>query len=57
MKDIPEHEGMPPIAEDDNNLIMHIELPILGGHILMGTDAPGTMGFTVNFWQYYSYQS
>ena len=57
MKDIPEHEGMPPIAEDDKNLIMHIELPILGGHILMGTDAPGTLGFTVNFWQQYSYQS
>jgi len=28
---------------------MHIELPILGGHILMGTDAPESMGFTVNF--------
>lgn len=28
---------------------MHIELAILGGHILMGTDAPETMGFKVNF--------
>ena len=26
---------------------MHIELPITGGHILMGTDAPETMGFTI----------
>ena len=26
---------------------MHIEFPIVGGHILMGTDAPESMGFTV----------
>ena len=47
-KDIPPTEGMPPIAEDDKNLVMHIELPILGGHLLMGTDAPESMGFKVN---------
>lgn len=48
-KDIPPAEGMPPIAENDKNLIMHIELPILGVHHLMGTDAPESMGFKVNF--------
>jgi PhnB protein len=48
-KDIPPADGMPPIAEADKNLIMHIELPILGGHVLMGTDAPESMGFSVNF--------
>ncbi len=47
--DIPPSAGAPPIAEADKNLIMHIELPITGGHILMGTDAPESMGFTVNF--------
>ncbi len=47
--DIPATEGMPPLAEEDKNLIMHIELPILGGHKLMGTDAPESMGFKVNF--------
>src|SRR5687768_9999850 len=47
--DIPAPEGMPPLAEEDKSLIMHVELPILGGHILMGTDAPETMGFNVNF--------
>lgn len=47
--DIPTSEGMPQIAAADKNLIMHIELPILGGHILMGTDAPESMGFTLNF--------
>jgi PhnB protein len=48
-KDIPQAEGMPTITENDKNLIMHIELPILGGHHLMGTDAPESMGFKVNF--------
>lgn len=27
--------------------VEHVELPILGGHILMGTDAPESMGFSV----------
>lgn len=46
--DIQASEGMPRIAEEDKNLIMHIELPILGGHLLMGTDAPESMGFSLN---------
>ncbi len=45
--DIPANEDMPPMAEEDKNLIMHIELAIPGGHILMGTDAPESMGFSV----------
>lgn len=40
-------EGMPKLSEADKNLVMHIELPILGGHVLMGTDAPESMGFKV----------
>ena len=39
--------GQPPMSEADKNLVMHVELPILGGHVLMGTDAPESMGFTV----------
>jgi PhnB protein len=27
---------------------MHVELAITGGHVLMGTDAPESMGFQVN---------
>ena len=46
---IPPMEGMPPMAEEDNNLIMHIELPITGGHMLMGTDAPESHGFKISF--------
>lgn len=45
----PPIEGMPPLSDADKNLIMHIELPITGGHVLMGTDAPESMGFKVNF--------
>ena len=47
--DIPPSPDMPPIAEADKNLVMHIVLPILGGHHLMGTDAPESMGFRVHF--------
>lgn len=47
MGDIPVQEGQSPMAEADKNLVMHVELPILGGHMLMGTDAPQSMGFAV----------
>lgn len=46
-KDIPPDPGQPPLAESDKELVMHVELPILAGHALMGTDAPESMGFTV----------
>lgn len=47
--EIPSQEGMPPMSEDLKNLVMHVELPITGGHVLMGTDAPAEMGFSVSF--------
>lgn len=34
-----------PANPDVKYLVMHVELPILGGHLLMGTDAPEEMGF------------
>lgn len=46
--DVPPEAGMPPLPEEDRKLVMHIQLPILGGHVLMGTDAPESMGFHVN---------
>lgn len=48
MGSVPTMEGQPPLAEEDKNLVMHVALPILGGHVLMGTDAPESMGFKVN---------
>ena len=46
--DIPPMDGMQQLTGEDRNLVMHVELPILGGHLLMGTDAPESMGFKVN---------
>lgn len=45
--DFPPQEGMPPLSDADKKLVLHIELPLLGGHILMGTDAPESFGFKV----------
>ncbi len=45
--DIPAQEGMPPMSDADKKLILHVEIEILGGHMLMATDAPESMGFKV----------
>jgi PhnB protein len=47
-RDVPPQEGQPPMSEDDKHLVMNVQLPILGGHLLMGTDAPESMGFQLN---------
>lgn len=47
--EVPPQPGAPAMPDTDKDLIMHIELPILNGHVLMGTDAPESFGFTVNF--------
>ncbi|MBL7842788.1 MAG: VOC family protein [Cyclobacteriaceae bacterium] len=46
--DMPPTEGMPTLPEKDKNLVLHMALPILGGYLLMGSDAPESMGFHVN---------
>lgn len=48
-KDIPPSEDFPSLPEADKNLVMHVSLPIFGGHFLMGTDTPESMGFKVKF--------
>lgn len=45
--EVPPPPGAPAQNPADANLVMHVELPILGGHVLMGTDAPESMGFHV----------
>jgi PhnB protein len=46
--DGPPCPGAPALSPDDANLVMHVALPILGGHLLMGTDSPESMGFKLN---------
>lgn len=46
-KDMPAQPGQLALSASDANLVVHIELPILGGHVLMGTDAPESMGLNV----------
>lgn len=43
----PQAPDQPPMSESLKNMVLHVELPILGGHVLMATDAPEEMGFTV----------
>jgi PhnB protein len=45
--DIPADESHPPVAEAVKKMVLHVELPITGNHVLMGTDAPKEMGFTL----------
>lgn len=44
---MPPQEGMPPLSEEDAQLVLHVGLPILGGYMLMGSDAPESMGYKV----------
>ncbi|HRI68419.1 MAG TPA: VOC family protein [Polyangium sp.] len=44
MGGVPAGPGMPVLSDAEKNLVMHIELPILGGHMLMGTDTLESMG-------------
>lgn len=46
-EEIPPSVEHPPMPEAIKKMVLHVELPIVGGHILMGTDAPKEMGFTL----------
>jgi PhnB protein len=56
MSDSPAQPGMPPLSEEDKKKVAHVALPILGGTLIMGTDALESMGhklvvgnnFTIN---------
>lgn len=47
MSEAPSSPDGASLPEADKNLVMHVALPVLGGHVLMGTDAPESMGFKV----------
>lgn len=44
MGDVPAQDGHE-LSETDKNLVMHVSMPILDGHRIMGSDAPESMGF------------
>ncbi len=44
MGEMPPQEGMPPMSDHLKNLVMNVQLPITGGHLLMGTDTVAEWG-------------
>ena len=46
--DVPSQEGMPELSDEDKHLVMNVALPIMAGHLLMGTDIPASMGMALN---------
>ncbi|MET0287717.1 MAG: VOC family protein [Polyangiales bacterium] len=42
--EVPAMPGQPPLSDADKDLVMNVTLPILAGHLLMGTDAHPAMG-------------
>lgn len=40
MGNIPADPDAPPMSDEQKQVVMHVSLPILAGHLLMGTDAP-----------------
>ncbi len=49
MGEVPLSADSPPLSEDHKKLVMHVELPIVGGHSLMGTDTLESMGPPLTF--------
>jgi PhnB protein len=44
MGDVPPAPGAPELSDAEKKMVMHIELPILAGHVLMATDMLKSMG-------------
>ena len=42
--DLPAQPGQPPLSDKEAAKIMKIALPILGGHVIIGNDAPEFLG-------------
>ncbi len=38
MDDMPTQPGQPPLSDEEKNLVINVQLPTLGEHVLMGTD-------------------
>lgn len=48
MGDLPVQPGQPEMSADEKNLVMNVQLPITGGHLLVGNDAPAWMGTVIH---------
>ena len=44
MGDMPPSPGQPQLSEAEKEMVMHVELPILAGHVIMGTDMLESLG-------------
>jgi PhnB protein len=44
MGDMPDEPGAPSLPDTEKNLVAHVELPILSGHVIQGTDMLQSMG-------------
>ncbi|MHB1511565.1 MAG: SRPBCC domain-containing protein [Acidimicrobiales bacterium] len=44
MSDMPPSPGQPALSEAEKGMVMHVELPILAGHVIMGTDMLESLG-------------
>lgn len=42
--DMPSDPNMPPLSDEEKGMVMHVALPILGGHVLMATDLLASQG-------------
>ncbi len=45
--DMPAYPHQKPIPDSIKNFVLHVELPTVGGHVIMATDAAKEMGFEV----------
>ncbi len=44
MRDLPPSPDQPELSPAEKDMVLHIELPILAGHVLMGTDMLESLG-------------
>ena len=51
---MPSEDGAPAFSAEDQNLVMNMALPIMGGHLLMGSDVPPFTGQTLTEGNRYS---
>lgn len=49
MGEVPPDPNTPALPEKEKNMVMHVSLPTLGDHVLMGTDALESQQQSLNF--------